>query len=85
MLSPDEELQTRSGCDDIPRICVNCGHTEDSHGGTHGCEYEFGDEWVTGNQPSQPTVLMARGQCACKKFEPMDADDILADEHPETI
>lgn len=45
-------------------ICPECGHS-DTHG-KYGCEYERGDAWVTGNQPEQPTVLMAQGPCGCK-------------------
>jgi hypothetical protein len=73
MLSPDEELQSRSGCDDVPRPCRNCDH--DSTHGKYGCEHERGDSWVTGNQESQPTVLMAMGPCGCTNYEPTEESD----------
>ena len=52
-----------------PRFeCDECGHAN-AHG-KYGCEYEYGDVWVTGNQPDQPTVLMAHGQCGCDYQSP---------------
>jgi hypothetical protein len=64
--------------------CRNCGH-ETFHDPKYGCEYERGDTWVTGNQPSQPTVLMAQGPCGCRHYEPSTAEDILSDCKPEEI
>jgi len=31
VMSNEEELMSRSGCDDQPRICRNCGHLEEVH------------------------------------------------------
>jgi uncharacterized protein (DUF433 family) len=39
------------------------------HMDAHGCEEELGDAWVTGNQASAPTVLMAQGPCGCNVDE----------------
>ena len=47
--------------------CDECGHKLKLHDEKYGCEYERGDAWVTGNQPEQPTVLMAQGPCGCKR------------------
>ena len=78
MLTPDEELEMRANPEMPP--CAKCEHPFDSHGGTYGCEWEYGDEWVTGNQASGPTVLIARGQCGCKRYEPADLESSLQDE-----
>ena len=53
--------------------CPECGHSA-THG-KYGCEYERGDAWVTGNQASQPTVLMAQGPCGCKYNAEREATD----------
>ena len=69
MLSPDEELQSRSGCDDVPRPCANCEHPyHDS-----ACEYERGDRWVEGTNMGG---WVAMGPCDCTNYEPIDAEDI---------
>lgn len=54
-------------------ICANCGHDKDSHWDRYGCQFERGDEWVTGNQPEAPTVLMAQGPCGCTNFQAEEA------------
>jgi hypothetical protein len=48
------------------QICDECLHPISLHHADYGCEYERGDAWITGNQPSQPTVLMAMGPCGCR-------------------
>jgi|ERR1700685_435265 len=48
----------------LEQECPECGHA--STHGEYGCEYERGDAWVTGNQASAPTVLMAQGPCGCR-------------------
>jgi hypothetical protein len=45
--------------------CDDCGHDVNLHDAKEGCTFERGDAWVTGNQGSQPTVLMAQGPCGC--------------------
>lgn len=77
MNSPEDTLQSRSQCDDVPGLCANCFHAEHPDGP---CEYERGDSWVRGWQPSQPTVLMAMGPCGCANYEPADAEDLLSRE-----
>jgi hypothetical protein len=52
---------------DANQECDECGHLISRHG-KEGCEVELGDHWVTGNQPSEPTVLMARGPCGCQAY-----------------
>ena len=69
MLTPEEELESRANPEVRP--CANCNH--DAHKGP--CEYEPGDAWVTGNQASAPTVLMALPPCGCNKYEPMTAEE----------
>lgn len=54
-----------------PTDCEECGHPISVHT-KYGCEIERGDAWVTGNQPSQPTVLMAQGPCGCQAWEAVD-------------
>ena len=46
-------------------VCDECGHKVSLHNDRYGCQFERGDEWVTGNQPEAPTVLMAQGPCGC--------------------
>jgi hypothetical protein len=74
-MTPEQDLQSRLEAD--PRPCANCEH--DAHIGP--CEYELGDRWVTGNQASAPTVLMAMPPCGCTHYEPMTAEDILSAEN----
>ena len=81
-MTNEEELMSRSGCDDVPMPCVNCDH--DAHSGRV-CEYEPGDRWVVGYQASEPTVLMAFPPCGCTNYEPMEAGDILEWEHTEEV
>lgn len=78
MLTPDEEMQSRSGCDGVPRPCANCGHP--CH--LDECEYERGDTWVEGNNCGGWAALPP---CGCTRYEPMTADDIIDQEHPESI
>jgi len=49
-------------------LCATCGHTKGHHWDRYGCVVEGGDAWVTGNQPEQPTVLVARPPCCCTDF-----------------
>ena len=84
-MTPEQELQDRKGVNDVPIPCRNCGHSGPFHirwdlSRMIPCEYELGDSWVTGNQPSQPTVLMAMGPCGCTNYEPMEAGEILKGE-----
>jgi hypothetical protein len=82
MMTPEEDLQARSGVNDAPMPdCRNCDHR--AHLGV--CEYEPGDRWVTGNQPDAPTVLMALPPCGCMHYEPLEASDLIEKENPESI
>jgi hypothetical protein len=70
--------------------CEECGHAVHLHNDKYGCQFERGDAWVTGNQPGEPTVLMAQGPCGCQAitfetvedegehgqpFKPLDVDE----------
>jgi hypothetical protein len=81
-LSPEEELESRTNQYVIQpeHPCANCDHAFRLHADKYGCEYERGDVWVTGNQPSRPTVLMAQGPCGCKEFVPVEASDLREEE-----
>jgi len=57
--------------------CEECGHPISAHT-KYGCEIEGGDAWVTGNQPDQPTVLMAQGPCGCQAWEVETVDPLEA-------
>lgn len=50
------------------KLCESCGHPANAHEDKYGCQVERGDQWVTGNQASQPTVLMAMGPCGCNNY-----------------
>lgn len=56
-----------------PEECDECGHDVSLHADRYGCQFERGDAWVTGNQPEQPTVLMAQGPCGCKAVDEFQA------------
>lgn len=57
------------------RPCRNCSHS--AHQGP--CEVDRGDAWVTGNQPGEPTVLMALPPCGCDLYEPASRSDFEND------
>lgn len=59
MMTPEDELMVRSGCDDPDWECADCGHS--FHSGV--CQVELGDTLV-GEIP----ILMAQGPCGCLEF-----------------
>jgi hypothetical protein len=74
MRDHEDALQSRSGCDDVPGSCRNCGHHEDYHFASSGPPMICGhiDEG-------------AEGCCGCERFDPLSAEDILSDCNPEGI
>jgi hypothetical protein len=83
-MTPDQELEERSGVSDVPRSCRNCGHEAHYHSG------EFVDmntympaccaESET-DRLSEMDIVM----CGCRNYEAEGLEDILAREHPEEI
>lgn len=79
MLNNEDELQSRSGCDEVEISCSNCGHSYRHHVTLYGvsipCDAE--DYWEFDNAPN--------GLCCCSQYQPLTSSDIREAEEPEVI
>lgn len=73
MMSPSDELESRKQPEPMPP-CWNCEH-----------EYHRGRCTEEASNMGNPYALTDIAMCQCFWYEPMTAEDILADEHPETL
>lgn len=80
-MTPDEELQSRSGCDEVDIPCANCSHSLSSHRTPWGTEMRC--DFMT-DHPGKPFVVgdysCPQGYftlCNCAKFQMPEADDGL--------
>jgi hypothetical protein len=46
------------------KLCPDCDHKVSLHEDRYGCQYEFGDAWVSDSNGNE--ALVAQGPCGCK-------------------